>query len=383
MKQSEVTAWHYATRLPVRLRWKAGHVVALEAATETPARGLWLAPPLLDLQVNGFGGIDFQRDDLTTGDLLAAVRALRRNGCTRILLTLITDEWPRLLARLKHLRQLRAHSAELQQAIAGWHIEGPFLSSEPGFCGAHNPAWMLDPQPRHLREIREATGQDPVLLTIAPLRSNAIAAIAMAVRLGMKVSLGHTNAPRRRLEQALKAGATGFTHLGNGCPRTLDRNDNVLWRVFELPGLTVSLIPDRAHVSPPLFRLIHRVIDPDSIYYITDAMAAADAPPGAYTLGRLQLEVGEDQVVRLPGSQNLAGSAITPIDAVRRAAKMLKCSWPETWRRLSEVPAKFMGLPPGLEVGQPADFCLVQSAAEREVESVQVFLGGEKAAQWG
>jgi len=376
MSEGEIIARHYATGNPVRLRWKQGAICAIEPASESPT-GLWVAPPLVDLQINGYAGIDFQQDNLTLDDLLSATRQLRAAGCATFLLTLITDEWPKLVSRLRHLRALRSQSAELQSAIAGWHIEGPFLSAEPGFCGAHDPPVMCDPTPEYIRELRKLTEADPVLLTIAPERAGAIAAIALAVSLGIKVSLGHTNAPRDTLLQAIQAGATGFTHLANGCPRDLDRHDNILWRIFETPGLTVSLIPDGTHVSPPLFRLIHRTISPSSVYYTTDAMAAAGAPPGTYKIGRLELEVGADQIVRLPGKPNFAGSALRPIDGVFRAARMLQCPWQEAWPRFSATPARFMGLPVAeLKSGASATFCLVSISPENEFQSIQMILRG-------
>ena len=115
--------------------------------------------------------------------------------------------------------------------------------------------------------------------TLTPTNPEAVSAIALAVRLGMRISLGHTNAPQACLRNAVAAGATGFTHLGNGCPPVLDRGDNILWRVLDMPGLTVSLIPDRVHVSPPLFRLVHRVLGAEAIFYTSDAMAAQDCRP--------------------------------------------------------------------------------------------------------
>src|SRR4030095_12651716 len=102
-------------------------------------------------------------------------------------------------------------------------------------------------------------------------------------------------------------------------------HDNILWRVFESPALTVSLIPDRIHVSPPLFRLAHRVLDPRAIYYTRDAIAAAGAPPGGYRMGKKEVDVGPDQVVRPPGQQLFAGSALRPVEGVFRAAQMLNC----------------------------------------------------------
>jgi N-acetylglucosamine-6-phosphate deacetylase len=165
------------------------------------------------------------------------------------------------------------------------------------------------------------------------------------------------------LKQAADAGATGFTHLGNGCPRDLDRHDNILWRVFERPELTVSLIPDKIHVSPSLFRLIHRAIG--KIFYTTDAMSAAGAVPGRYKLGDMDLEVGADRIVRQPGQTNFAGSALSPIDGVFRAAEMLGAPWQDTWKKMAEAPAQFMSLRNEIVEDQPANFCILEVADEK------------------
>ena len=361
--QGEICGWHYATREPIRLRWEKGLITAIEKAETSLAKDLWIAPTLFDLQINGYGGVDFQQDNLTHEDLLSAARQLRAAGCARFFPTLITDEWSKMTARLRNLRQLRSESTDLKTTIAGWHVEGPFLSTEPGFHGAHNPALMLDPKVEHILELREITENDPLLLTLSPERAGALAAIRLAVSRGIKISLGHTNASAEILRDAVQAGATAFTHLANGCPRELDRHDNILWRVFETPGLTVSLIPDQIHVSPPLFRFCHRVLDTNSIFYTTDAMAAAGRPPGRYKLGKLELEVGPDQIVRQPGKPLFAGSALRPIDGVSRAAKMLRSSWHDVWPRFSMTPANLMGLENDLVVGEPANFCVLKSVS--------------------
>ena len=157
MEAGEICARHYRTGQSVVLQWREGVIGDLRTATRATESNTWIAPALLDLQVNGFAGVDFQQDELTAEELLAAARRLRAAGCTRFLLTLVTDEWARLMRRLGALQQLRAAHEELNQAIAGWHIEGPFLSSDPGFYGAHNPALMLDPTPDHIRELRAIT----------------------------------------------------------------------------------------------------------------------------------------------------------------------------------------------------------------------------------
>lgn len=374
----EVTAKHFATRQVVRLRWAEGLITHVEVLSKSDQPEFWFTPGLFDIQVNGFGGVDFQADGLTEADMLTAVRALRRAGCTRLMVALITDEWDRLLNRLCHLRALQAACPELQTAIAGWHIEGPFLSAEPGFHGAHDPRCMLDPTPERIEELRHAAGDQRVLLTLAPERPGAIEAIRQAWALGMTVSLGHTNAPIELLQRARDAGASGFTHLGNACPQALDRHDNILWRVFETPGLTVSLIPDGFHVSPSLFRLAHQLLALEGIIYTTDAMAAAGAPPGRYRLGRLELETGGDGAVREPGKSNFAGSSLRPVDGVFRAAAMLRREWQDVWGRFSCSPADWLGVDHRLHPGQPANFCLVRVSGEDELEALRVFYGGQE-----
>jgi N-acetylglucosamine-6-phosphate deacetylase len=371
MNEGEICAKHFSTGKPVCVRWKNGRITSVKKVSDAP-ENLWIAPALFDVQINGYGGIDFQQDNLTTDDLLSAARQLRRDGCTQFFLTLITNEWPKLTTRLRHCKKLRDTNAELKNAIAGWHIEGPFLSDQPGFHGAHNPAVMCDPTREKISELRAIIENDPLLLTISPERCGAIDAIAFAKSLGIKISLGHTNASAQILGKAVEAGATGFTHLANGCPRELDRHDNILWRVFETSGLTVSLIPDKIHVSPALFRLVHRVL-PKNIFYTTDAMSAAGASPGKYKIANLEMEVGADQIVRQPGKTNFAGSALKPIDGIFRAAEMLNRSWRDVWSNFSEKPASFVGCKNILEVGSPANLCSLQFV-ENKLHELKVII---------
>ena len=376
MSSGSITARYYQTGQPVILRWKAGRVTRF-APTDDPAPdSLWLAPILFDLQVNGFAGVDFQQENLSGEQLLHACRHLRHYGCGQFLLTLITDHWEVLLRRLQHLIGLRAADKELQSAIAGWHIEGPFLSAEPGYSGAHVPEAMIDPRREHIRELRRITGEDPVLITLAPERPHSLPVIREAARKGMRVSLGHTNATLKNIRAAGRAGATGFTHLGNGCPRELDRSDNILWRILETPELLCGLIPDGIHVSPHLFRLFHRTIPRDKIYYTTDAMAAAGAAPGQYSLGKMSIEVGQDQIVRQPGQKTFAGSALRPIDGIVRAAKMLGLGWPDVWDYYSVQPASFMGMDYLLGSRLPANFCLITMDSRNQISHVETYFHG-------
>ena len=374
MSRGEIHAWNILDSQPVLAKWDNGHFTEITTTEKPPAEAKWIGPPLVDVQVNGYAGVDFQQDDLSETDLLHAVGQLGQACCEKILFTLVTDDWEAMTRRLARAKQFRDTNPKLGRAIAGWHIEGPFLSAEAGYCGAHPADKMLKPTRERIAELRALAGDDPLLLTMAPEVNGALKGFATARELGIHVSIGHTNAPAHILRRVSAAGPAGFTHLGNGCPATLDRADNILWRALDTPGLTCGLIPDRWHVSPALFRLIHRLLDPDSIYYTTDAMAAAGAPPGKYRLGQLELEVGPEQIVRLPGTANLAGSALTPIEGVRRAADMLDCDWQDAWPRFSQAPARFMGLKEGFTAGEPANFALIETDSANRIvaHSLQV-----------
>lgn len=361
-ENGRIVARHYRSGKLFRISWDHLGILREMEATEEEGCELWFAPGLTDLQVNGYAGIDFQNaEEITEDQLLHVSRTLRRDGCRRILLTLITAPWKQMLSSIRHLKSLIKGNLELSQTFVGWHIEGPFLSNQPGYSGAHPRELMLSPQASHMEELAEISSGDIVMLTLAPECEGALEAIKVATSYGFHVSLGHSNATTCQLQSAVSAGAKAFTHLGNGCPQLLDRHDNILWRVLDTPALTIGLIPDGIHVSPQLFRIFHELRRGHGIYWTTDAMSAAAAPSGYYTLGKSRLWVGGDLVVRNPDTQTFAGSALTPIEGVRRGVAMLGYSWQDVWDYFSTNPARLVGLPSDLAVGSLAGFCLLRS----------------------
>jgi len=310
-----------------------------------------LAPSLFDLQINGYAGIDFQSSTLTAADLRHAIDRLRAGQTHRILLTLITDEIDALVRKFAQIEKYRAADPVLAETICGYHLEGPFLSPEEGYRGAHPGECMRAPDLALFAQWQEAAGGNIRLLTVAPEWPGSAQFIEAVVAQGVVISLGHTNAGEKRIDEAIRAGATMITHLGNGTPVTLPRHDNIIQRLLARDELTACLIPDGAHLPPFVVRNFFRAKPPGKILLTTDAMAAGGAPPGRYRIGRLEVE-SRDGFVRLPGSGNLAGSCLAPLQGVTNAASWLGISTAEAREMFStRVAAQFGIRLPEVEIG--------------------------------
>jgi N-acetylglucosamine-6-phosphate deacetylase len=298
---------------------------------------------LFDLQVNGFGGVDFQSLP-TLAEVRHACVRLQHCGMRRILATFITDDPVALLDKLTAFEKYRAQDELIRETIVGYHLEGPYLSSESGYRGAHPAELMRDPDWEEFQRQQEAAGGTIRLVTLAPERDGSSEFIFNATQSGVRISLGHTNANEEQIDSAIKSGATICTHLGNGCPQQLHRHENVIHRLLARDELIACFIPDGIHLPPKVLRNFFRAKPSDKVILTTDAMAAAGEGPGRYRLGQLELEVGEDEVVRLPGSPYFAGSALRLDHGIVRAARWLGVELEEARRMASKVPADALGL---------------------------------------
>jgi len=299
---------------------------------------------LFDFQVNGFGGVDFQRDDISIGDLRRATLALRQHGVRAILATLTTADIMKLSRRFEGFERARTHDRDISQMIAGYHLEGPWISPLPGFRGAHPADPIHAPSISEFNRLQGAAGGRIRLVTLAPEWPGSPEFIAEIVRQGVHVSLGHTDASDTEIDGAIKAGARFATHLGNGTPAVLPRHDNIIQRLLSRDELTACLIPDGVHLPPFVLRNLFRAKPPGRVLFTTDAMAGAGAPPGNYTLGDMAVVIGADRIARQPGGEGFAGSTLTPDEGMSRTAAFLDLSLPEARRLWSEVPAAAFGV---------------------------------------
>jgi N-acetylglucosamine-6-phosphate deacetylase len=265
-----------------------------------------------DLQVNGYGGVDFNDDRLTAEQLHIACARLKDDGVSGILATIVTDEGETMARRLANLAKLRAQDALARQIIAGVHIEGPFLNEQPGFRGAH-PADSIHPASEdEMNRLLDAADGLTRLVTLAPERDAALKVTRLLANQGIVVSAGHCDATLDQLRAAIDAGLRMFTHLGNGCPMQLPRHDNIIQRALSLADeLWLCFIADGVHVPFFALRNYLRAASLEKCVVVTDAVAPAGLGLGRYTFGRWQLDIGPDMVARAPDGSHLIGAAIT------------------------------------------------------------------------
>ncbi len=268
------------------------------------------ASGFFDLQVNGFAGVDFN-DPATTPEAVArALDAQELTGVTRCLPTLITSSLE------DFARCARTVLATGHAAVAGLHMEGPYLAPEvPG----------------------------------------ALPLIERLVALGVRVAIGHSAASTARIADAVSAGATLSTHLGNGCATTLARHPNLLWAQLAEDRLRASLIVDGHHLPPETVKVMVRAKTPGRCLLVTDATMCAGCPPGRYHLGALEVELSPEGRVQAPphprgpgspGAATLAGSALTLPQAVANMCRFAGLSLAEALPLAAEQPAAYLGEAP-------------------------------------
>jgi N-acetylglucosamine-6-phosphate deacetylase len=265
-----------------------------------------------DLQVNGYGGIDFNSDSLTPEQLHLACERLALDGVGGVLATIITDDIESMCRRLEALCRCRNADPLAREIIAGIHIEGPFINETPGYRGAHPADQIIPANLELMRKLLDAAEGLIRLVTLAPERDANLDVTRFLAGRGVVVSAGHTDASLDVLKSAIDAGLSMFTHLGNGCPMLLPRHDNIIQRVLSLSDqLWITFIADGAHVAWPALRNYLRAATLDRSIVVTDAISAAGLGPGRYTLGHWDLLIGEDRVARAPDGSHLVGSAGT------------------------------------------------------------------------
>ena len=299
-----------------------------------------------DLQVNGYGGVDFNQDHLTADQLHRACVKLQEEGVEGFLATYTTEKLDLLCARIQRLIELRAQDGLARQLITGIHVEGPFINATPGYVGAHPPDAVIPATTPAAQMILDAGGGLVKLVTLAPECDEGLRVTALLARQGVRVAAGHTDASLDQLRGAVDAGLTMFTHLGNGCPMQMPRHDNIVQRALYLRDtLALGFIADGVHVAFVALKNYLDLAGPERAFVVTDAVAPAGMGPGRYTVNRWELLIGEDLVARAPDGSHLIGSAVTMPKTEQNLRDQLGLSEADCRRLLNDNPRRALGLP--------------------------------------
>ena len=282
----------------------------------------------IDLQVNGCYGVDFNSDDLTAEQLHEACEHLAADSVGGILATIITDDLERMAVRLNRLARLREQNPLAKRIIWGIHVEGPFISAEPGYVGAHPRQHVRPADLDAMKRLLDAAQGLVRLVTLAPECDPDLKLTRYLSDRGILVSAGHCNPSLDQLRAAIDAGLSLFTHLGNGCPLMLPRHDNVIQRVLSLADrMTICFIADGVHVPDTALGNYLRLTGIERAIFVTDSISAAGLGPGRYSLGGQSVEVDANGATWSADRSHLVGSAVTmPVMAARaQAALGLTC----------------------------------------------------------
>ena len=331
-------------------------------AVGLPGSGRGIAVPgFVDLQVNGFGGVDFL--DADAAAYRRAGDALLETGVTAYLPTLITSPEQQVLAAM---REVPVDDLG-RPRILGMHLEGPFLS--PNRLGTHEASSRRDPDPALLERLLDA---GPVrLMTLAPELAGADALIDMLLARGVVVALGHTDAIAAQANAAFDRGARSVTHLFNAMRPFLHRDPGIVGAALARDDVFVSIVVDGIHLAPETVKTVWRAA-PGRLVLITDAIAAAPRGDGPSSLGELDLQVHEG-AVRGPDGV-LAGSVLTMIEAVRNL-HALGVPVEDAVTAATTTPARVLGDPElgRIDVGLAADLVVLND----RIEIDRVLVGGE------
>ena len=349
----------------------------VDTLIDAPSNPLYIAPGWIDLQVNGYAAVDYNSPDTPHDEIARSIQVLHSTGTTRFYPTVITGSQDRLTGSLRNL----ARAKESMPAIEGFHVEGPHISPDDGPRGAHPRQCVRPPDIEEYRRWQEASDGNVRLVTVSPEYPETPRYIEQVVQDGVVISIGHTKANADQIADAVSAGATMSTHIGNGAHSTIKRHPNYIWDQLAEDRLAASVIVDGIHIGAAFLKVALRAKGIARSVLVTDASMPALAEPGPYMLGEVEVELTTDGRVVLRGGERLAGSALRMNDAVSKVQRMAGISLTEALSMATRNPARvgrIAGRQRGIATGDRADFVIFRwHAAEKRVEPVETIMGGE------
>ncbi|HKE28702.1 MAG TPA: amidohydrolase family protein [Bryobacteraceae bacterium] len=357
-------------------------IESVAPAPETPPA--WLAPGWIDLQVNGFAGVDYNTPSTPPEEIDRSLCALFATGVTRLYPTVITGSPQLMEGALRNLARSREQLPN-GDVIEGFHVEGPFISPDDGPRGAHPRQWVRPPDLDEYRRWQDAAGGRVRMVTLAPEWPEASRFIEGIVSGGVVAAIGHTNANASQIRDAVSAGATISTHLGNGAHAVLPRHPNYIWDQLAEDRLMAGFIVDGVHLPVSFLKAALRAKTLDRSILVTDAATPSGAAPGRYRFGEFEVELTPDNRVVLPESGKLAGSALRMDRGVENLMRLADLQLADAVRLATVNPARACaigGRMNGLVSGDRAD--LVEFRLEGGcLEVLRTWLGGREVWRAG
>lgn len=380
MKTNIYTARHWLTGRTVMVEVTDGRITSIQETGEVVEE--WIAPGLIDVQVNGYGGHDFNGMDTTVETVVSVIQELYKVGVTQVCPTVVTGPKERMLHCIRTIFEACSQNPLVRRSVIGIHVEGPFISEKDGPRGAHHREWVRDPDFEELQSWLKAAPGLIRKVTLAPEKPGAIQMIETLRKLNIVAAIGHCDATALDIERAVQAGAIMSTHLGNGAHPVLKRHPNYIWEQLAEDRLWAGLIADGFHLPPSTIKSMIRVKGPKAIL-TSDAVHLAGLPPGTYSTplnGSVVLE--PNGFLHLSDTEDiLAGAALPLIEGVRNVVRWGICGLGEAVQMATLHPAQLFGLDVQgygtLSVGSPANLIIYRLHETRVLDLVRTVVGGE------
>lgn len=359
-----IEALDYRSEQPIKIEIKNGLISGIMEGTSHLATTRYVAPGLVDLQINGFKGIDFNSENLSVADVLTVTQVLLERGITNYFPTIISNRDEAVHSLIEVVVSACRSNDQVNSCIGGIHLEGPFLSLEEGPRGAHPKQFVKAPDWELFERWQNSAEGRIRIITLAPEWPGSVDFIKRCVASGVVVSIGHTSASPEQINLAIDAGARMSTHLGNASHALLPRHSNYVWEQLASDQLWSTLIADGFHLPDALLKIFLKV-KPDKSVLVSDATAYADLPTGPYS-GHIGGDVILDSSGKLymaNSPQMLAGSAQSLLWCVNQLVRKNIVPLSEAWEMASLKPmeAVFGEVTNGLNIGKPADLVLFEN----------------------
>ncbi len=361
LSQENIMGIYYLDNEPISIEIKDGFIEKINRNAEMNGEGdqLYIAPGFIDIQVNGYLSYSFNSEGLEVGQVKEITSAFRRFGVTTYLPTLTSNSFEIILNNFTILNEAMK-DPDVGMSIPGFHLEGPYISAEDGFRGAHNLQWIRDPDWDEFMKWQEASGKNILIITLAPELEGAIDFIDKCRQENIVVALGHHNGSADIIKSAVDAGAEISTHLGNGCANFIHRHDNPLWPQLADDRLMASLIADGYHLRPEEIRTFYKVKGVERTILVSDVTSLGGMPPGNYELFGQKVVMTSQGKITMPSQDVLAGASYLITTGIENIMRFTGCSLADAVHMVSRNPARLLGLDDRgeIRVGKRADLVL-------------------------